>query len=66
MKIAFAIFALLTVVCCILAVELIQQQEETSAYRAIVLSAMNGDARFTVGNEAFECRGGSLGNIGEI
>jgi hypothetical protein len=30
------------------------------SYRDVVLAAMNGDARFQVGNELFECRGGKL------
>jgi len=30
------------------------------SYLNVVLAAMNGDARFQVGNELFECRGGRL------
>lgn len=30
------------------------------SYLAVVLAAMNGDARFQVGEELFECRGGRL------
>ena len=32
-----------------------------SSYEQVVLDAMNGDARFAVGNELFECKGGYLG-----
>jgi hypothetical protein len=32
-----------------------------SSYEQVVLDAMNGDARFSVGNELFECKGGYLG-----
>ena len=31
------------------------------SYESVVLNAMNGDARFQVGNELFECKGGYLG-----
>ena len=31
------------------------------SYEQVVLDAMNGDARFAVGNELFECKGGYLG-----
>lgn len=30
------------------------------SYMNVVLAAMNGDARFQVGDELFECRGGKL------
>ena len=30
------------------------------SYMKVVLAAMNGDARFQVGDELFECRGGRL------
>lgn len=42
---------------------LTSEREALSAYQKIVLSAMNGDARFIVGDEAFECKGGSLGRV---
>lgn len=42
---------------------LTSEREALSVYRKIVLSAMNGDARFVVGNEAFQCKGGGLGRV---
>lgn len=33
------------------------------SYRKVVLDAMNGDAKFKVGNELFECKGGYIGNV---
>lgn len=42
-------------------VEIEQQKVVSDSYVRVVLAAMNGDARFVVGNEAFECRGGPLG-----
>lgn len=45
-------------------VEIEQQKVVSDSYVRVVLAAMNGDARFVVGNEAFECRGGTLGKVG--
>lgn len=33
-----------------------------NSYLKVVVQAMNGEARFQVGSEIFQCRGGSLGS----
>ena len=45
-------------------IEIEQRKIVSDSYLKVVLAAMNGDARFVVGNEAFECRGGTLGKVG--
>lgn len=40
---------------------LILSETLRESYFRVIVSAANGDARFRVGEELFECRGGSLG-----
>lgn len=40
--------------------ELERLKPVAKSYSAVVVAAMNGDARFQVGDELFECKGGKL------
>ena len=43
--------------------EMVTKATLFESYEQVVIQAMNGDARFAIGNEMFECKGGTLGVI---